>query len=509
MLFTSGFAQEVVKVEGGVLKGITEDGITLYKGIPFAAPPVGNLRWKAPQPVVPWGNVLVADKFGPACPQMVYPNAASMDNSVGKQSEDCLYLNIWTPAKPAKENLPVMVWIHGGGFAIGGTGIPNYSGENLARKGVVLVSIAYRMGAFGFMAHPELSAENGNGVSGNYGLLDQIAALKWIKNNISSFGGDPGNVTIFGESAGGISVSMLCGSPLAKGLFRRAISESGGSFNPVSDQGMAGTATLKRAEQQGAAFTEKIGAKTIADMRAMPVEKFTNDPSANMGGFWPICDGYVITGDQYKLYSEGKYNDVDVLVGTNSNEGAMFIFGTKPDQLKAMLQAQFGPLAEKAMVVYPAENDSVALRSARNIFRDSMFGWPTWTWARLQKQTGKSNVFVYYFDQKQPPVKTGLPIDGASHSDEINYVFGHVEQNFNYQYTEEDKKLSAIIMNYWVNFASTGNPNGNGLPEWPQFDAKSSNAVMYLKSPSPFTGPVPNGPQLEFIEEYNTRLRKK
>ena len=508
LIALSGFAQEPVKVDGGLVKGVNENGLTVYKGIPFAAPPVGKLRWKEPQPVIPWNNVLIADKFAPACPQAVNPNAASLVNSVGDQSEDCLYLNIWTPAKTAKEKLPVMVWIHGGGFALGGTSIPNYSGEMLAKKGVVLVSIAYRMGALGFMAHPELSKENEHGVSGNYGLLDQIAALKWVKNNISAFGGNPGNVTIFGESAGGISVSMLCGSPLAKGLFKRAVSESGGSLGPVSNQGTSGTATLKMAEKQGSDFASRMGVKSIAELRSVPVENFIKDPSSNMGGFRPDCDGYVIADDLYKRYSEGKYNDVDVLIGTNSNEGAMFIFGTKTEQLKGMLRMRFGSMADKALEVYPAANDSVSLQSARNIFRDTMFGWSTWAWARLQKKTGKANVFVYYFDQKQPPKITGAPYEGASHSDEINYVFGHVDQNYNYKYTEEDRQLSDKIMSYWVNFASTGDPNGAGLPAWPQFSESSNNPVMILKSPEPFPGPLPNQPQLNFVDEFYRTIRE-
>ncbi|MEZ5072485.1 MAG: carboxylesterase family protein [Bacteroidales bacterium] len=500
--------QEGIRVEGGLVKGVEEEGLTVYKGIPYAAPPVGFLRWAPPQPVTPWDTLLLANEFAPACPQVVFPDAASMDNSVGPQSEDCLYLNIWTPAKGSTEKLPVMVWIHGGGFAIGGTRISNYSGEKLARKGVVVVSLSYRLGAFGFLAHPELTRESDAGASGNYGLLDQLAGLKWVQNNIAAFGGDPENVTIFGESAGGISVSMLCGSPLAKGLFHRAISQSGGSFEPVLDQGDQGMATLARAEKQGLDFATRMGAHTLADLRALPIGTIVNDPSSNMGGFWPICDRYVITDDQYKLYSEGRYNDVDVLIGTNSNEGAMFVFGVNQSILQEMLQQSFGPLASRAEEVFPATNDSIALQSARNIFRDQMFAWPTWTWARLQSRTGKSNVFVYYFDQREPAMNQGIPTIGASHSDEINYVFGHVDQNFNYQYTESDRELSSLLMDYWVNFASTGDPNGANLPAWPRFADKGDRAVMYFRSPEPEVGPVPNRPQLEFLEEHFTMLRK-
>ncbi len=509
LLFSSYSAQAAVKIEGGRVKGMTEDGLTVYKGIPFAAPPTGDFRWKVPQAVVPWEGILTADQFGPACPQLPFPDTSSMKNAVGKMSKDCLYLNVWTPATSPNEKLPVMVWIHGGGFAIDAPSIENYDGVNLAKKGVVLVSIAYRLGALGFMAHPELSAENERGQSGNYGLLDQIAGLKWVRNNIAAFGGDPGNVTIFGESAGGISVSMLCASPLAKGLFTRAISQSGGSFGPVKEERQNGSIqTLKGAKNQGIHFAERMGAKSIAELRAMPPEKFLKDSeTANMGGFWPICDGYVIVDDQYKLYFKGQYHDVDVIIGTNSNEGAIFIQDVNAEQQKKLLKASFGPLAEKALKVYPATDDTVALRSARNVFRDTLFAWPSWAWARLQKKTGHSSVFVYYFDQRQPPRRHGESLPDAAHADEINYVFGHVDHNFNFQYPDEDRALSSIMMDYWVNFAKTGNPNKKGRPEWSPFDG-SDHAVMYLKGTVPHAGPMPNAPQLAFMEIYFKWLRE-
>ena len=302
-----------VKVEGGLVEGTVEEGITVYKGIPFAAPPTGDLRWRPPQPVKSWDGVLKADHYAPACPQIqfdipIFPKVET--------SEDCLYLNVWTPAQSPAENLPVMVWIYGGGFAMGATSMPLYSGEQLAKMGVIVVSIAYRVGPLGFLAHPDLTTESPRKVSGNYGLLDQIAALQWVQRNIKAFGGNPGCVTIFGESAGGISVSMLAASPLAKGLFHRAICESGGSFHPArrakepdSIQLLAG------AETAGVEFAQRMGANSLAELRQLSPDKWLNDPVAQVGGFWPVIDGYVIVDDQYKLYEAGQYNDVPVLDG--------------------------------------------------------------------------------------------------------------------------------------------------------------------------------------------------
>jgi para-nitrobenzyl esterase len=298
-----------VRVEGGSLQGTSEDGLTVYRGIPFAAPPVGDLRWRAPQPAAKWEGVKQAAKFGPACMQGRAPGGVGM-------SEDCLYLNVWTPAKSAKDGIPVLVWIYGGGFGAGATSEPNYSGEKLAKRGVVLVSIAYRVGQMGFFVHPELTAENSHHSSGNYGLLDMIAGLQWIQKNIAAFGGDPRRVTIFGESAGGIAVSMLSASPLAKGLFHGAISQSGGSFGPPRPATMPGE-NLKRladAEASGAAYAKTAGVSSIAELRKLPADKL---PSAGrgIGMSWPIIDGWVTPDDQYKLYEAGRFNDTPILVG--------------------------------------------------------------------------------------------------------------------------------------------------------------------------------------------------
>src|SRR6185437_5415744 len=377
--------------DGGRVEGTAENGLAVYRGIPFAAPPIRDLRWRAPQPVKPWRGVRRGDKFAPGCMQAAGPATA-----VQPPSEDCLYLNVWTPALSSSERLPVMVWIHGGGFRAGATSEPIYDGAELAKKGVVLVSITYRLGAFGFLAHPGLSAENPEHVSGNYGLLDMIAGLHWVQRNIAAFGGDPSRVTIFGESAGGIAVSMLCASPLAKGLFSGAISESGGSFGPTRPTTFPGEnmKTLKQAETDGQSFIQKAGFSSIAELRKTPADKL---PSGfGMPGGWPIVDGYVITGDQYELYEARKYNDVPVLVGYNSDEGASFSPPKTPDNYINAVKIRYGKFADELIKAYPVGKDVVP-KTARDLTRDAAFGWQTWSWARLQSKTGKSKVFYYYF----------------------------------------------------------------------------------------------------------------
>ncbi len=479
------------KVEEGILQGTIEDGLTVYKGIPFAAPPVGDLRWRAPQPAEKWEGVRQATKFAPAPMQGGNPPAG--------KSEDCLYLNVWTPAKSAKDCLPVLVWIYGGGFSFGSTSEPVYDGEKLARKGVVLVSIAYRVGQLGFLAHPELSAESPHHVSGNYGLLDQIAGLQWIRKNISAFGGDPNKVTIFGESAGGISVSMLCASPLAKGLFRGAISESGGSFGPTRAITFPGEnmKPLEQAEAEGESYVKKAGVSSIAELRKIEADKLPL--GMGMGGGWPIVDGYVIPGDQYKLYSSGKYNDTPILVGYNSDEGASFSHEKTPEEYIAGVKARYGEFADVLIKAYPAGKDTVP-KTARDLMRDAAFGWHTWSWARLQSETGKSKVFYYYFDQHPDyPKDSPRAGYGSPHGQEVAYVFGHLDAS-NPLITKTDLEISDAMETYWTNFAKYGDPNGEGVPEWPAFSDVNPE-VMYF-SQTPHTGPVPSAESLQVLDGY-------
>ncbi|HEY2124194.1 MAG TPA: carboxylesterase/lipase family protein [Chthoniobacterales bacterium] len=489
-----------VRTQAGLVQGTMQGDVTVYKGIPFAAPPVGDLRWRAPQPPAAWKGVHAADKFAPACMQtpIVMP-ALGLDALT--VSEDCLYLNVWTPAKSPKDHLAVMVWIYGGGFSIGGTSLKQYDGEYLAKKGVVLVSIAYRLGPFGFLATPELSAEN-HGHSGNYGMLDQIAGLEWVRRNIAAFGGNPDRVTIFGESAGGIAVSMLAASPMAGGLFQGAISESGGSFAPArfSNEGGENVPPLSLAEHNGAAYLAKIGAKSIADARKMTAESIMKASPPGLGaGFWPNFDGYVLPGDQYNLYEEGRYNDTPVLIGTNSDEGALFVATTTAPAYEKSVHTGYGDYADKILAAYPAGSDNEALRSARDLARDSTFAWSTWTWARLQSKSGHSKAYVYYFSHRPPyPDQPQFKSWGAAHGAEISYVFGNFTAAM--PPSAEDRAVSDQVSSYWVNFANTGDPNGQGLPAWPAFN-NSKPEVMNLDDPSKAI-PLPNAEKLKALDGY-------
>jgi para-nitrobenzyl esterase len=478
------------KVEQGLLQGTKEDGLTVYRGVPFAAPPVGDLRWRAPQPAAKWEGVRPADKFAPQCVQGI--QSITM-------SENCLYLNVWSPAKSASDRVPVLVWIYGGGFSVGGTSVPTYSGEKLAQKGVVLVSIAYRLGPLGFLAHPELSAESPQHVSGNYGLLDMIAALGWIKRNIAAFGGDPNKVTIFGESAGGIAVSQLCASPLAKGLIQGAISESGGSFGPPRAAGMPGEnmRPLAIAEKDGQTFAGNTGASSIAELRKIPAEKLL---AAQRGMAWPNIDGWVIPSDQYSLYEAKKFNDIPVLIGYNSDEGASFSDDSSPKAYIDGVYKRYGAFADSLPKAYPVGETSVP-KTARDLSRDAAFGWHTWIWARLQSKQGNSKVFYYYFDQHPDyPADSPQAGHGSPHGMEVEYVFEHVTGGPTGKPSATDLAISDAMATYWTNFAKYGDPNGEGMPKWPAFSDQHPE-LMYFAG-TPHTGPVPNEEGLKTLDAY-------
>lgn len=481
-------------VAQGEIEGELHEGFALYKAIPYAEAPIGNLRWKAPVPKKPWTGVYKAEGWGGRPFQTTDPN---QNGNEIPMSEDCLYLSVETPAKSKAEKLPVFVMIHGGGFSTG-----SYSGtqESFVKEGIIYVSIEYRLGALGFMAHPELSKESADGISGNYGIYDQICALKWIHDNIAAFGGDPEKVTICGESAGGISVSILCASPLCKGLFRGAISESGGNFCPIMDQRGSFTAMKHSAaaEELGVNLQKKVGAKNLKALRKVDGQTIVNNTSEQ---YWPVVDGIAIVGDQYKLYEQSAYNDVNVIAGYNSDEGSLFIYNMQLEAYKGMIASQYGEWASKALEVYPATNDQEALWAMQDMFRDNGFGWSTWAWANLQTKTGKGSFYMYYFDQKsQNSILKNTR--GATHVAEMPFIYG-----WNWgSMTDVDTHMSQIMPQYWINFIKYGNPNADGLPYWTTYE-QDKPTVMNMHNGFSLTV-VPNQKQMHFWEEYFRSLRK-
>jgi para-nitrobenzyl esterase len=473
-----------VKVEQGLLAGTSGSSpdVRVYRGVPFAAPPVGDMRWKAPQPAVAWQGTRQAADFSNACWQTPYPAAAAIYQAkLPPLSEDCLYLNIWTPAKSAKDRLPVMVWIHGGGFTRGFSGTSSYNGEPLARKGAIIVTINYRLGVFGFFAHPELSAESGHHASGNYALLDQIAALQWVQKNIAAFGGDPTRVTIFGESAGSWAVNALMASAQAKGLFQRAIGESGGLFSPMK--------TLAEAEKEGEKLAGSLlpaqnaeatdGTRvqhTLKALRAKSAEELLK--ASDRETVRTIVDGWVLPQDVATIFAQGKQNDVPLLVGYNADEGTAL--APQGASMKAFMfvggvHQRYGSQADALLKIYPTASDEQAVSSFYSVYRDQAFGWEMRTWARMATKTGHQVAYMYYFSRRPPgPQSARLR---AFHASEIAYVFGTFVWPFPWEDT--DKKLSDAMTSYWVNFAATGNPNGGALVKWPSYSAKDDQALEF------------------------------
>jgi para-nitrobenzyl esterase len=476
---------DLVKVDTGRVKGVANNGLAAFKGIPFAAPPVGALRWQAPQPAPRWKGVRSTAEFGPRCMQgNIYGDMVFRDQG---PSEDCLYLNVWTAAPSAKGRLPVMVWIYGGGFAAGAASEPRQDGENLARKGVVVVSMNYRLGIFGFFAHADLAKESGHDSAGNYGLLDQVAALTWVRKNIAAFGGDPANVTIFGESAGSFSVSALMASPLAQGLFQRAIGESGAFFSTVLD-----LKPLPASEAADTAFAGSIGAHSLADLRAKPAADLLDAAVKQKDlRFAPNIDGYFLPQKVADIFAGGKQSHVPLLAGWNHDEGGYgSIFGKDAPtaaNFVAYAHTHFGDRADEFLKLYPAGDDEQAKRSAQDLAGDQFIAFSTWEWLEMQCATGKSVLYRYEFDDAPPAPANADTSDaaprGAYHSAEIEFVFG-VLASKNLPWRPEDKALSDLMSTYWSNFAKNGDPNGAGLPPWPVYDSKANYPVMHLDAVS-------------------------
>jgi para-nitrobenzyl esterase len=478
-----------VKTDSGVVEGTLTNGelVRAFKGIPFAAPPVGDLRWKPPQPIAKWKGVRPAKDFGAHCIQSGgYPDMVFHDSG---PSEDCLTLNVWTPAKAKGSSLPVMVWIFGGGFNTGGTSENRQDGQFLARRDVVVVSMNYRLGIFGFFAHPELTAESSHHASGNYGLLDQTAALAWVQRNIAAFGGDPNNVTIFGESAGSNSVSAQMASPLARGMFAKAIGESGGALYNSSGISFPPRETV---EQRNVAFAQRaFGTSTLADLRKLSAEEIVRAATAKTEPppprFGPDVDGYFLPDSVPNIYAAGNQAHVPLLAGWNADEsrGQVLLAKTKPTaaSFAAVAQTEFGENAQRFLALYPASTDDEAVIAAGDFASDHFISYSTWRWMEAHVATGKSPVYRYRLDLGSPGDKNHEAILGAFHSDDIEYVFGTLDSRPGAVWRPEDRKLSELIGTYWTNFARTGDPNGTGIPHWPTY-APNQWQVMHLDATS-------------------------
>ena len=474
-----------IKTDKGDVEGVFtgDKQVIAFKGIPYAAPPVGDLRWQPPQPVAKWKHTLSAKEFGNHCMQSVtYADMAFHDPG---PSEDCLTLNVWAPAKAKRGSLPVMVWIYGGGFAAGSTSEGRQDGQFLAHRDVVIVSMNYRLGIFGFFVHPELTAESPNHASGNYGLLDQTAALTWVRDNIAQFGGDPSNVTIFGESAGSFAVSAQMASPLARGLFSKAIGESGAAFS----SGSLPFESREAREQRDLAFAKNAyNTTSLAELRKLSADQILQGATAKATGnpvrFSPDVDGYFLPDSVPNIYAAGHQAHVPLLAGWNKDEVRSQITAAKTptsvESFTATAHTRFGDRAEDFLAVYPASTDADAIVSAGDFASDRFIAYSTWRWIDAQVATGGSNVYRYRLDLGSPGDKYHPASFGAFHSDDIEYVFGTLNSRNIAAWRPEDRKLSDQMGVYWTNFARTGDPNSTGLPTWPTYNAKTEWQVMHL-----------------------------
>ena len=512
LLAGNAFAADQVRTANGVIESATpaRDGVRSFKGVPFAQPPLGGLRWREPQPVKDWTGVRNADQFGPRCMQRTGPTADYWFRSNG-MSEDCLYLNVWTPAKAGNEKLPVLVYVFGGGFQNGDGSEPRYDGESMARKGMVAVSLNYRTNVFGFFSHPELTKESKNHASGNYGLLDQVAALRWVQQNIAAFGGDPKRVTIAGESAGSLSVSALMASPLSRDLMAGAIGESGALISTLPPRALAET------EKDGLDFGEKAGAASLAALRALSAEKIqeavANAAPANPGGGGPGAasaprlrfsanlDGYFLPKTLTQIYEAGEQAKVPLLAGSNSEEmPARVVLGASEPTAESFAEAVrklYGESAEQVLKVYAPKTTEEVLQAATDLASARFIALGTWKWTELQMKTGGKPVYRYLYTRIRPKY-LGMPGQpapaapegagatappkprGAAHSAEIQYAMGNLDLDTRYTWEADDRKVSESMQGFFVNFVKTGNPNGPGLPNWPAYDAKTNYMRMRI-----------------------------
>lgn len=487
-----------VKTVNGIVEGVHEkSGIYSFKGIPFAAPPVGDLRWKEPQPVKNWEGVRSAKNFGPRAMQA--PIFGDMNFRSNGMSEDCLYLNVWSPNTKGK--LPVLVYFYGGGFVAGDGSEPRYDGESMAEKGIVALTVNYRLGVFGFFAHPELTKESLHHSSSNYGLEDQAAAIQWVKKNIAAFGGDPDKITIAGESAGSISVSALMASPVSKNLIAGAVGESGsllGALPPIP---------LNKAEENGIQFEKFVGANSLADLRALNADSLLN-ASTKYGPFRfsMTIDGYFFPKDPLAIYQAGEEAHVPLLVGWNSEEmnyrAVMGNDDPTEENFEKAVKKLYGDNADAVLRAYTANSNANVEQVATDLASDRFIAFSTWRWSDLQTKTGTKPVYRYYYSRPRPimrpemgnavaglaggvqkgsnPAQKQPPSKGAVHSAEIEYAMGNLNSNKVYAWTPDDYKVSRIMQQYFANFIKSGNPNGNGLPKWPATNSSQPVPVMHI-----------------------------
>lgn len=514
-IMSASYAAEPLRVEGGLIADTAANasGVRSFKGIPYAAPPIGELRWRKPEPVKPWEGIRKAEDWGPRC--MQGNRLGDIDPLNKRMDEDCLYLNVWTPAKSSDGGLPVMVWIHGGSNNVGAGSQPGFDGNNLAKKGVVVVTLNYRLDVFGFFAHPELTKESGTNASGNYGLLDQIAALQWIRKNIRAFGGDPKVVTVFGESAGAFDISLLMTSPLAKGLFARAIGESGGALTPIPG---FGPKPLKTGEEYGIKFADSLGARGIADLRAKSAQDVLDAALKNpmVYGFG-VIDGYVVPDHPATIYAQGKQHGVPLLAGWNADEGTLFAprvakWGPDLPSYNERIHAQFKDQADAVMKLYPRgsslEEDKASFAA---LIGDEFIAYGGWAWAERASGSSASPTYRYYFTRRPPGAPelsvNPLTAPGVFHTAELYYVWDNL-QIMDWPWTAEDRRLAGIMSSYWVNFAKSGNPNANGLPEWLPYKPGGTGQVMQLGKDIGMSGEA-HRDRYEFFDRYYQQVTSK